>query len=101
MGLIWKYEQFPLDLGYMKMGNKYRMEVRIRGKMFREGENTPMMLSEGISPVVVLEGNDVEDILYKLSCINELMLISDDKDNREPLPVCMSGFKDGFSVCRN
>ena len=82
------------------MGNKYKMEVRITGEMFREGDSVPFMVSEGIDPFIV-KGDSVEDILEQLGRMNEVISNIHGKDNRESLSVCMPESEDGFSICDN
>jgi len=85
----------------MKTGKKYRMEVRISGKMYHNDLDILQMESEGIAPMLVIEGDCIEEILKRMGDINGLMATSNiihGKEDIQPHSVCLPWEQE---ICNN
>ena len=87
----------------MKMGNKYRMEVRIKGDTYLNGKVIPFMNSEGVDPIVIIRGDNIEDLFEELKELNNKLSTKKGygKEDLQPVPVCVSEPIKWGDICSN
>ena len=80
---------------------RYRIEIKIGGNIYQGGDDVPVMVSESLFPLVVLEGNDIEDLLFRLSSIGDTIKVRYGKEDKESSDLHWEGEGIGVNICRN